>query len=207
MKKTRIIIADDHSLMRFGLKTLFNHQPDMCVVGEATDGQSAIDLAEQLRPDVIVMDLMMPVVDGATATQRIKDLRPETQVIILTSYGTSEDLVRAISNGASGARIKSEPIEDIVDAVRLVSLGRESFSDSVRRFIRETPRTSDLTDRQLEILAAAAKGFSNNEIADRLKISPSGVNKHLLSIYQKLGVSSRAEAVALSLSRQILKSH
>ena len=207
MKKTRIIIADDHSLMRFGLKTLFNHQPDMCVVGEATDGQSAIDLAEQLRPDVIVMDLMMPVVDGATATQRIKDLRPETQVIILTSYGTSEDLVRAISNGASGARIKSEPIEDIVDAVRLVSLGRESFPDSVRRFIRETPRTSDLTDRQLEILAAAAKGFSNNEIADRLKISPSGVNKHLLSIYQKLGVSSRAEAVALALSRQILKSH
>ena len=207
MKKTRIIIADDHSLMRFGLKTLFNHQPDMCVVGEATDGQSAIDLAEQLRPDVIVMDLMMPVVDGATATQRIKGLRPETQVIILTSYGTSEDLVRAISNGASGARIKSEPIEDIVDAVRLVSLGRESFSDSVRRFIRETPRTSDLTDRQLEILAAAAKGFSNNEIADRLNISPSGVNKHLLSIYQKLGVSSRAEAVALALSRQILKSH
>ena len=207
MKKTRIIIADDHSLMRFGLKTLFNHQPDMCVVGEATDGQSAIDLAEQLRPDVIVMDLMMPVVDGATATQRIKGLRPETQVIILTSYGTSEDLVRAISNGASGARIKSEPIEDIVDAVRLVSLGRESFPDSVRRFIRETPRTSDLTDRQLEILAAAAKGFSNNEIADRLKISPSGVNKHLLSIYQKLGVSSRAEAVALALSRQILKSH
>ena len=206
MKKIRILIADDHSLMRFGLKTLFNHQPDMCVVGEATDGQSAIDLAEQFRPDVVVMDLMMPVVDGATATQRIKELVPRTQIVVLTSYGTSEDLVRAISGGASGARIKSEPIEEIVDAVRLVSRGRESFSDSVRRFIRETPKTSGLTERQLEILAAAAKGLSNNEIADGLKISPSGVNKHLLSIYQKLGVSSRAEAVALALSRQILKS-
>lgn len=102
--------------------------------------------------------------------------------------------------------LELQKIQEIVDAVRLVSRGRESFSDSVRRFIRETPRTSGLTERQLEILAAAAKGFSNNEIADGLKISPSGVNKHLLSIYQKLGVSSRAEAVALALNRQILKS-
>ena len=205
MKKIRILIADDHSLMRFGLKTLFSHQPDMTVVGEACDGREAIRLADELTPDVVLMDLMMPVVNGADATKRLCESHPETKVVIITSYSTADDLVRAVSNGASGAMLKSAPIDDVVETVRLVHGGKESFPREVRRLLREAESASALTERQIEILVAAAEGLTNQQIAERLSISPSGVNKHLLSVYQKLGVSSRAEAVALALKRQLLK--
>ena len=206
MKKIRILIADDHSLMRFGLKTLFSHQPDMTVIGEACDGKEALRLADELTPDVVLMDLMMPVVNGADATRQLCERHPETKVIIITSYSTANDLVRAISDGASGAMLKSAPIDDVVETVRLVHGGEESFPKDVRRLLHEVKNTSALTERQVRILTAAAEGLTNQQIADRLSISPSGVNKHLLAAYQKLGVSSRAEAVALAFSRQILKS-
>lgn len=205
MKKIRILIADDHSLMRFGLKTLFNHQPDMTVVGEAHDGQEAVRLVGELKPDVILMDLMMPVLNGADATLEIRQRHPDTKIVIITSYSTSDDLVRAVSNGASGAMLKSAPIDDVVETVRLVHGGAESFPKDVRRLLHDAGATPVLTDRQIKILAAAAQGLTNQQIAERLSISSSGVNKHLLSIYQKLGVSSRAEAVAKALNRQILK--
>ena len=204
MKKIRILIADDHSLMRFGLKTLFSHQPDMTVVGEARDGREAIHLTDELLPDVVLMDLMMPVVNGADATKRLCESHPETKVVIITSYSTADDLVRAVSNGASGAMLKSAPIDDVVETVRLVHGGKESFPREVRRLLREAESASALTERQIEILTAAAEGLTNQQIAERLSISPSGVNKHLLSVYQKLGVSSRAEAVAISIRRQLI---
>ena len=204
MKKIRILIADDHSLMRFGLKTLFSHQPDMTVVGEARDGREAIRMTDELLPDVVLMDLMMPVVNGADATKRLRESHPETKVVIITSYSTADDLVRAVSNGASGAMLKSAPIDDVVETVRLVHGGKESFPREVRRLLREAENASSLTERQIEILTAAAEGLTNQQIAERLAISPSGVNKHLLSVYQKLGVSSRAEAVALALRRQLI---
>ena len=204
MKKIRILIADDHSLMRFGLKTLFSHQPDMTVVGEARDGREAIRMTDELLPDVVLMDLMMPVVNGADATKRLRESHPETKVVIITSYSTADDLVRAVSNGASGAMLQSAPIDDVVETVRLVHGGKESFPREVRRLLREAESASSLTERQIEILTAAAEGLTNQQIAERLSISPSGVNKHLLSVYQKLGVSSRAEAVALALRRQLI---
>ena len=205
MKKIRILIADDHSLMRFGLRTLFSHQPDMTVVGEACDGREAIRLADELTPDVVLMDLMMPVVNGADATKRICESPPDVKVIIITSYSTADDLVRAVTNGASGAMIKSAPIDDVVETVRIVRNGEKSFPKDVRRLLRETESASSLTERQVKILTAAAEGLTNQQIAKRLSISPSGVNKHLLSAYQKLGVASRAEAVAIALRKQLLK--
>ena len=204
MKKIRILIADDHSLMRFGLRTLFSHQSDMTVVGEACDGREAIRMTDELLPDVVLMDLMMPVVNGADATKRLCESHPETKVVIITSYSTADDLVRAVSNGASGAMLKSAPIDDVVETVRLVHGGKESFPREVRRLLREAESASTLTERQIKILTAAAEGLTNQQIAERLSISPSGVNKHLLSVYQKLSVSSRAEAVAISIRRQLI---
>ena len=132
MNKIRILIADDHSLMRVGLRALFSHQTDMMVIGEACDGLSAVKLAGELDPDIIIMDLMMPKLDGADATRCILNVAPDTKIIILTSYSTSDDLVRAISNGVNGALIKSAPIEEIVEAVHThgTSEGNTAFGDT-----------------------------------------------------------------------------
>ncbi|MBQ3746195.1 MAG: response regulator transcription factor [Kiritimatiellae bacterium] len=204
-KPIRILIADDHSLMRVGLNALFSHQPDMEVIGEARDGMEAVRLAEKLDPDVIVMDLMMPKLDGADATQRILDVSPDAKVVILTSYGTSDDLVRAVANGVKGAMIKSAPIEEIVDAIRTVHAGGESFPPEVRQFVAETPRPAILTERQKDILHSATRGLTTEEIAKQYGISVSCVLKHFTSIFRKLDVTNRTEAITVALRKQLLK--
>jgi two-component system NarL family response regulator len=204
MKKTRILIADDHSLMRYALKSLFSHQADMTVVGEACDGREAVRLAGELAPNVVLMDLMMPVVNGADATKQIKDSHPEVKIVIITSYSTADDLVRAVSNGASGAMLKSAPIDDVVETVRIVHGGKDSFPHDVRRMLCEAKHALALTDRQIKILTLAAEGLTNQQIAVQLSISPSGVNKQLLSAYQKLGAASRAEAITIASKRLLL---
>lgn len=203
--KIRILIADDHSLMRVGLNALFSHQADMTVVGEACDGLEAVRLADELSPDVVVMDLMMPKLDGADATRRILDVTPDAKVVILTSYGTSDDLVRAVANGAKGAMIKSMPIEEIVDAIRAVHAGGESFPPEVRQLVAETPRPTILTDRQREILHSATRGLTTEDIAKQYNISVSCVLKHFTSIFRKLDVTNRTEAISVALRKQLLK--
>lgn len=204
-QKIRILIADDHSLMRVGLNALFSHQADMTVVGEACDGLEAVRLADELSPDVVVMDLMMPKLDGADATRRILDVTPDAKVVILTSYGTSDDLVRAVANGAKGAMIKSMPIEEIVDAIRAVHAGGESFPPEVRQLVAETPRPAILTERQREILHSATRGLTTEDIAKQLDISVSCVLKHFSSIFRKLDVTNRTEAIAVALRKSLLK--
>ena len=203
--KLKILIADDHSLMRVGLNALFGHQKDMTVVGETADGQAAVRLAQTLHPDVVIMDLMMPRMNGVEATKRIRAALPDTKVFLLTSFGTAPELAHAIRNGATGAFIKSAPTEEIVDAVRAVAAGREAFPDEVRQLIAEADQQSDLTERQTEILKAATQGLTTSEIAGSLGISDSCVLKHFTVIFEKLGVATRTEAVATALRKHLLK--
>ena len=206
MKKIRILIADDHALLRVGLNTMLNSQPDMAVVGEAGNGRDAVALAKELKPDVVVMDLMMPKFDGAEATRQIVEAQPGTKVVILTSYGTSADLVRAMSNGAAGAQMKGSPIDTVIKAIRTVVSGGRAVAAEIQRFLREESTPADISKRQREVLQGVANGRTSEQIADDLGISVSAVKQHITAACGKLGASSRAEAAAIALSRNLLRS-
>ena len=201
----RIVIADDHKLMRMGLVSLFNVQRDMKVIGEAEDGQSAVELVRSLKPDVVIMDLMMPRLSGADATAAIMSFSPGTGIVVLSSFTNSVDMARAISNGARGAQAKESPTEDLVDAIRTVAAGGTAISPEIEQFIREDPPPATLTERQLEILKSASRGLSNKDIAKQFGISPVSVKKHLTVIFAKLGAATRAEASVIAMRKNLLK--
>ena len=205
MRKIKILVADDHALLRVGLNTMLNTQPDMAVVGEAGNGRDAVARAKELKPDVVVMDLMMPKIDGAEATRQIVEALPETKVVILTSYGTSADLVRAIANGAVGAQMKGSPIDAIIKAIRTVHSGGKAIAAEIQRFLKEDTTPTDLSKRQREVLLGVAEGKTSDQIADDLGISVSAVKQHITAACEKLGASSRAEAVTIALRRNLLK--
>ena len=205
MKKTRILIADDHALLRVGLRTMLDTQPDMTVVGEAGNGRDAVSKARELRPDVVVMALMMPKLDGAEATRQIVEALPETKVIILTSFGTSADLVRAISNGAAGAQMKGSAIDTVIKAIRTVVAGEKAIADEMQQFLREDSTPSNLSKRQREVLLGVANGQTSDQIADSLGISVSAVKQHITAVCEKLNAASRSEAVTIALRRNLLK--
>ena len=214
MKKIRIILADDHSIMRVGLASLLSREKDMTVAGEAETGEEAVALARELKPDVVVMDLMMPVLSGAEATRQITaesapaggcapEARPK--VLVFTSYGTSADLARAVLNGASGVLLKNAPTRDLPQAIRRVFAGEKVLSKEVQALVDEESATPCLTDRQLQQLELAARGFTNQEIADQLDVSLITVKKQFSDIFARLSVSNRAEAIALAFQRQMIK--
>ena len=204
MKKIRILVADDHALLRVGLNTMLNTQPDMTVVGEAGNGRDAVALARELKPDVVVMDLMMPKLDGAEATRQITEALPDTKVIILTSYGTSADLVRAISNGAVGAQMKGSPIDAIIKAIRTVHSGGKAIAAEIQRLRKEDSTPTDLSKRQREVLQGVANGQTSDQIADSLGISVSAVKQHIAAACEKLGAASRSEAAAIATRKNLL---
>ena len=203
--KTRILLVDDHALLRRGLADLIRYEKDMSVVGEAGDGETAVNAAVNLKPDLVVMDLMMPVVDGVEATRRIKDVLPSTHVLILTTFGTSADVARAISAGATGAIMKDASTDEQLAAIRTVAAGGTVFSPEIQRSMDETPKPPDFTDRQLEVLQSVVDGLGNKEIASKLKISTDAVKQHLNAICTKLGASNRVEAVSIALRRHLLR--
>ena len=203
--QTRILLVDDHALLRRGLADLIRYEKDMSVVGEAGDGETAINAAVSLKPDLVVMDLMMPVVDGVEATRRIKAVLPSTHVLILTTFGTSADVARAISAGATGAIMKDASTDEQLAAIRTVAAGGTVFSPEIRRSMDETPKPPDFTDRQLEVLQSVVDGLGNKEIASKLKISTDAVKQHLNAICTKLGASNRVEAVSIALRRHLLR--
>ena len=205
MSKIRILIADDHMLMRMGISALVTTTKDMEIVGEAKNGRQAVELADSLKPNVVIMDLMMPEMLGSEATKRIHEAHPEIKVVILTTYGTSVELAKAVSNGAVGVLLKDKVDMDLVSTIRFVVAGNQVVPTRLLQQIEQDRALSTLTERQLEILASVADGQSNSDIAKQFGLSEITIKKHLSAIFERLGVANRSEAVALALRKQMLK--
>ena len=202
-KKITILLADDHSIVRIGLKALLNYEKDMSVVGEAKNGEEALRLVRQLQPDVVIMDLLMPKMNGADATRQIRSERPDTKVIILTSYGTSADLARAVANGAVGAQIKDTPPQKLITAIRTVSAGKTAYAAELKSLLNEPP-PPELTDLQSKILGSLVRGLTNSEIATEFSLSLISTKRQLASIFTALGAANRAEAIGIALKKHLL---
>ena len=204
MKKIKILIADDHSVVRIGLATLLEYEADMSVVGDSDDGAGAVALAKKLTPDVVIMDLKMPGMDGIEATRQIRESTPQTRVLILTSYGDSEDIGNAVAAGASGVIVKHTANDKLIEAIRTVYWGGSAFSPEVS-LSTSSDGAQAFTERQMDVLSAAARGLQNQDIAKMLGISKDMVKAHLKVIFQKLGAANRAEAVAIAIRKHLLK--
>ena len=205
MKKTSVLLVDDHSVVRMGLAAIINIEKDLKVCGEAESGAEAVKLAKEMRPDVVVMDFMMPGMDGAEATEAVLRASPESKVLVLTTYGTSSDIARALKSGATGAVTKNLSNEELADAIRATARGERMLSAEIEASLSEAELDNGLTARQREVLDSITRGLSNDDIAGMLGISKVRVKQHLAALYQKLGAANRAEAVAIALRRQLLK--
>ena len=205
MSKIRILLADDHMLMRMGISALVSTAKDMAVVGEARNGREAVELAGSLRPDVVIMDLMMPEMSGGEATKAIHEAHPGIKIVILTTYGTSAELATAVTNGAVGVLLKDKVEMDLLSTIRFVVAGNQVIPTRLLAQIEEDKAMGKLTDRQMEILASVAEGQSNADIALQFGLSEITVKKHLSAIFERLGVANRSEAVALAFRKQMLK--
>ena len=202
--KTKILLADDHVIVRMGLAAAISFEPDLAIVGEASDGREAVRMAEELLPDVIVMDLMMPRLSGTEATSAIMKAHPGIGILILTSFITSADVGAAIRAGARGALPKTSSQGEIIAAIRRVAAGSRVISKAMERDMALNRLPPELTSRQIEVLRLAAKGFTNQNIGSILAISPNSVKDHLKLIYQRLGASSRSEAIVTAMSAGLL---
>ena len=209
--RIRLLIVDDHPVVRDGLRGILEGSPDFEVVGEASNGAEAVTRARALRPDVVLMDLRMPDVDGVTAIKRLAELGVEARVLVLTTYDTDGDVVPAIEAGATGYLLKDSPRSDLLRAVRAAAHGEAVLSPSVAtRLLGQVrgqgrgPAPEPLSARELDVLGLIARGCSNRDAAVRLFISEATVKTHLLHIYAKLGVNDRAAAVAVGFERGLL---
>ena len=208
MKKLSILIADDHPVVRDGLRGMLESQADFEVVGEAADGAQAIQLTEELRPEIVLMDLRMPLVDGVTAIREIKNSQAETQILVLTTYDSDADILPAIEAGATGYLLKDSSREELYGAIRATARGDTVLAPTVAaRLVGQmrAPAEERLSSRELEVLQLVAEGASNKDIASRLHISQATVKSHLIHIFGKLGVSDRTAAVTVALQRGIMR--
>lgn len=201
----KILIADDHAIVRMGLASLLSTQEGFKVIGDAEDGEMAVQKAVELKPDVIIMDIMMPNMDGIAATAEIHKILPEAKIIILTTFGTSDGIASALNAGAIGALLKNAPNTELIAAIRTVVNGEKSISEEIQRFMEEDPPAKALTDRQKEILEGLTRGLTNKDIAKSLHIREDRVKEHVNTIFAKLGAANRTEAVAIAMRKQLLK--
>ena len=204
MKKTKIIVVDDHAVVRMGFVALLESEPDIAVIGEADDGRSAVELARKTRPDVILMDLLMPQMNGAQATTAIKAFDPSIKILILTSSSDVEEIGRALDAQADGILLKSDSYADVVKAIRAIAAGHKSISRVVQKMLAERQSSTPLSERQMEVLSAMCRGLTNADIAKMLGITPDGVKFHITAILAKLDAANRSEAVAIALKNRLL---
>lgn len=203
--KLSVLIADDHAVVRDGLAAMIGKWTDMSVVAEAKDGREAVELWRRHRPDVALLDLRMPELDGVAAIDEIRKLDPSARVIILTTFDNDEDIYRGISAGAKGYLLKDAPREVILNCIRMVHRGETFVPPSVATKLAARVSAVELTERELAVLRALAKGQSNKEIGRSLFINEATVKAHLKSIFTKLNVLSRTEAIAAAAHRGLVR--
>jgi DNA-binding NarL/FixJ family response regulator len=205
-RRLRLLIVDDHPVVRNGLAGMLSAQPDMDVIGEAADGEEAVAFVTADRPDVVLMDLRMPVLDGLGAIRRIRALSDPPPILVLTTYDADTDIVRAIEAGAAGYLLKDAPPADLYAAVRATAAGGAPLSPAVAaRLVHRVRDTSDpLSARELDVLRLVARGASNREVARDLRISEATVKTHLLHAFEKLGVGDRTSAVTRAIERGLI---
>ena len=202
--KIRILLADDHLVVRMGIASILSFEKDIEVMGETDNGADAVRLACELKPDVVLMDLKMPQLNGADATMQIHATNPDVKILILTTFGTSAELKTAMDCGASGALLKNSSQAEIINAIREVVSGKCVMNYEIQHGIEELKSVPKMSQRQLEILNLVAKGFSNKEIADILGVSLETIKDHIKKILVRMGVSSRTEAVSLAVNLQLV---
>ena len=205
----RVMLVDDHTMVRRGLATMLMVFDDLQLAGEAESGEAALEMCAEVLPDVILMDMALPLMDGAAATRAIRQKFPQVQVLALTSFKEGDRIKNALEAGAIGYLLKDVTADDLARAIRAAHAGRATLSPEAAQALVETANQPtapglDLTEREREVLTLLIKGLSNTQIAGRLSVSPSTIKSHVSNILSKLGVASRTEAVALALRNRIV---
>jgi len=204
----KILIADDHPVVRSGIRGMLETEADFNVIAEAGNGREALELVEKLPPDVVLMDLRMPEMEGVEAITKIKESYPDIHILVLTTYDTDADIVRAVEAGATGYMLKDAPREELFRAVRATARGEAALAPIVASRLMGKLRSSGeeaLSPREIDVLMLVARGAGNQDVAEKLYISKATVKSHLLQIYQKLGVSDRTAAATTAIELGIIR--
>ena len=205
MKKISVLIADDHAVVRTGLAAMLGAEKDIRVIDQAKNGREAVAKSLANPPDVIVIDLRMPEMDGVEATVELQRKLPSARVLVLTSFGEADDVAPALEAGAAGALTKTAEDAELVDVVRRIASGERYVSPILRKLLRDNPPVQKLSPRQAEILGYMVKGLTNKDIASLLRIREDSVEEHVNAILSKIDASNRTEAVAIALHKQLVR--
>jgi len=204
-RKIRILVVDDHFVVRMGLIGVVNTEPDMEVVGEAADGNQAVEVFGRVKPSLVLMDVRMPIKDGIAATKEIRTRHPDARILMLTTYDGDTEIHRAIQAGARGYVLKNSTGDELIPALRAVAAGKEWIPEEIANRLASRKRFEELTPRELQVLQQMATGQANKEIGDVLRITENTVKDHLKNILGKLRVADRTEAVTVAVQRGIIQ--